>query len=80
MHQHKQSGLPPRPRGASARELTHCAMFLGVCKPELDRLATESIQTLGLGGGHSRPVGLDQCLVLASLDGSAAVRIGGSSD
>ena len=80
MHKHRQPNLPLCATSATTGELTHRTMLLEVGKPQFHRLTTESVEALGFRRGHPHAVGLDQCLMFATFDGSAAVRIGAARD
>jgi hypothetical protein len=80
VHKHGQPSLPLCAGSASSGELTHRAMLLEVGEPQFDRLATEPVKTFGFRRGHPRSVVLDQRLVFASPNSSAAVRIGTARD
>ena len=80
MHKHRQSNLPLRATSATAGKLTHRTMLLEVGKAQFHRLTAESVECFRLRRSHTRSVGLDQRLVFAAFDGSAAVRIGTARD
>jgi len=80
MHEHCQPNLPLHATRAATRKLTHRTMLLEVGKTQLHTLAAESIEALGLGCGHPRPMSLDQRFVFAAFDGSTPVRIATARD
>jgi hypothetical protein len=80
MYEDRQPNLPLRPMPTAAGKLPHRAVLLAVGKTQFHRLTSEAVEALGFRRGHSRAVGLDQRLVFAAFNGSAAVRIGAAFD
>lgn len=80
MYEGRQADLSLGAITAAAGKLSQRTMLLEVGETQFHCLATEPVEALGLRRSHPRAVGLDQCLVFAAFDGSAAVRIGAARD